>query len=369
MITIDGARGEGGGQVLRSALTLSILTGQPFRIDNIRSRRRKPGLMAQHLASVEAAAAISRATVQGAQLYAQSLIFEPGDIRSGRYTFNIPTAGSACLVLQTIFYPLSRAGSASTINITGGTHVAWSPCYHYLERNWLPVLEQIGFNARLELLQAGFYPEGGGRLSATVRPAETIQSLQLEQRGRLLQLQGLSLVANLPDSIADRQRRQVIRRLDGLRNGPDHPALKALPAARIKNLRLPARFKGTCLFLQAEFEHTRACFFGLGALGKPAERVADEALDGLLDFLASGAAVDRYLADQLLLPLCLAAAPSSLSTQAVTGHLLTNAAILETFLPVSIQVEGQPGQPGHVKIMPLTASATGSTPHPASTPP
>lgn len=352
MIVIDGSQGEGGGQVLRTSLSLSIITGQPFRIENIRSGRKKTGLMAQHLASVEAAAAVSRAEVQGAALGSQTVAFEPGEIRAGRYSFNIPTAGSACLLLQTIFYPLSRAGSASTVSIQGGTHVNWSPCYHYLELNWLPVLEQIGFQARMELLQAGFYPEGGGRIQANIRPTSPLEPLDLQQRGRLLNIRGLTMVANLPLSIADRQRRQALRRLEELRRDPQKPELASLPAPRINTLQLPARFKGTCLLLLAEFENSRACFFALGALGKPAERVADEALDELLDFLAGPAAVDRFLADQLLLPLSLANGPSSLTTQQITGHLLTNATIVEAFLPARIRIDGLPGQPGRVQIFP-----------------
>jgi RNA 3'-phosphate cyclase len=352
MIVIDGSQGEGGGQVLRTSLSLSIITGQPFRIENIRSGRKKAGLMAQHLASVEAAAAVSQAEVQGASPGSQTVTFEPGEIRVGRYSFNIPTAGSACLLLQTIFFPLSQAGSASTVSIQGGTHVNWSPCYHYLELNWLPVLEQIGFNARMELLQAGFYPEGGGRIQASIRPASPLEPLDIQQRGKLLNIRGLTMVANLPLSIADRQRRQALRRLEELRRDPQKPELASLPAPRIKTLQLPARFKGTCLLLLAEFENSRACFFGLGALGKPAERVADEALDELLDFLASPAAVDRFLADQLLLPLSLAKGPSSLTSQQITGHLLTNATIVEAFLPARIRIDGQLGQPGRVQIFP-----------------
>jgi len=352
LIVIDGSLGEGGGQVLRTSLSLSILTGQPFRIDRIRVRRKNPGLMAQHLTSVDAAAAISRAGVRGAARGSQSLTFEPGEIRSGRYRFTVPTAGSTSLVLQTVIFPLSQAGSASTITFVGGTHVAWSPCFHYLDLNWLPVLERLGFDARLELLQAGFYPEGAGRITATIRPAQAITPIDLQQRGRLLKLSGLSMVANLPVSIADRQRRQVLRRLEALRLRSDIPERKDLPAARIKIVELAAPNKGTCLLLLAEFERSRACFFGLGALGKPAEQVADEAFDDLVNFLDSGAAIDRFLADQLLLPLSLADGVSTLTTQSVTRHLLTNAEIVQMFLPVEFQIEGELGHPGRVKIKP-----------------
>ena len=339
MIEIDGSIGEGGGQVLRSALALSILTGQALRITNIRARRSKPGLMAQHLKAVDAAAAISKARVQGAALNSRQLVFEPTEIRSGRYKFDIQTAGATTLVLQTIFLPLSRASSASSVIITGGTHVPWSPSYHYLELNWLPLLIEMGFDAQISLDQAGFYPQGGGRISAVIRPAGIIQPLNLTRRGQLLRLQGISAVANLPLSIAERQKRQALRRLEKLR-------------PHIKTLQMPARFKGTLLLLFAEFESGRACFFGLGKLGKPAEQVADEAVDGLEAFLETDGTVDPYLADQLLLPLCLANGPSELRTSRVSEHLLTNAAILRAFLPVEIDIQAGLGEPGLVRVLP-----------------
>ena len=174
MIQIDGSMGEGGGQVLRTALSLSVITGQPVTLTHIRQGRSKPGLMAQHLKAVDAAAAISRASVEGAALGSTQLRFEPGEIRSGRYRFEIGTAGSTLLVLQTIFTPLSLASSASSIIIYGGTHVSWSPSFHYVDLMWLPTLRRMGFDAQLKLDLAGFYPPGGGRISATIRPAAVV---------------------------------------------------------------------------------------------------------------------------------------------------------------------------------------------------
>lgn len=339
MVEIDGSQGEGGGQVLRSALALSILTGQAMRITNIRARRSKPGLMAQHLKAVDAAAAISKAHVQGAALNSTELVFEPIGIRSGRYKFDIKTAGSTTLVLQTIFVPLSLASSASSVIISGGTHVSWSPSYHYLELNWLPLLIEMGFDAQINLDQAGFYPQGGGRISAVIRPAAEIQPLNLIRRGPLLHLQGISAVANLPLSIAERQKRQALKRLEHLR-------------PHIKTVQMPSPFKGTLLLLFAEFENGRACFFGLGKLGKPAEQVADEAVDGLEAFLATEGTVDPYLADQLLLPLSLAKGASAIRTSRVSEHLLTNASILQAFLPVEIDVPARIGEPGLVRVQP-----------------
>jgi len=347
MIEIDGAIGEGGGQILRSALSLSIITGKAFRINNIRARRSKTGLMAQHLKAVDAAAAISRANVEGAILGSSSLLFEPGEIRTGRYKFEIGTAGSTSLVLQTILLPLSLAGSASTVIIGGGTHVPWSPSYHYLEINWRAMMQSLGFDFQLSLDQAGFYPQGGGRITATIRPIHRIEPLQVERRGELLRFMGISAVANLDRSIADRQKRQATGRL-----------LSRFPSLLIKAISLPANNKGTFLLLAAEFSSggvhlSRCCFCALGEPGKPAERVADEAVDSFESFLQSGGAIDHHLADQLMLPLSLANGPSILSSARITQHLLTISEVIRHFLPVEIDISGRLDQPGTIRIVPI----------------
>lgn len=351
MLEIDGSQGEGGGQVLRSALTLSILTRTPIRIQHIRARRSKPGLMAQHLKAVDAAAAISHAEVKGASLGSTNLTFQPGEIRTGRYKFEIGTAGSASLVLQTIFIPLSLGGSASSVIISGGTHVPWAPCYHYLERQWLPFMQAIGFDARLSLSQAGFYPQGGGRIDVAIRPASHIAPLRLETRRELLTIEGISAVANLDLSIAERQKRQALRRL-----------LPVCPNTQIKIVQLASPAKGTLLFLLARFKQEpgrpslpispQACYYALGERQKSAERVADEAVDALLEFLETDAVIDQYLADQLLLPLSFAGGASRFRTSRVTQHLLTNADIIRAFTSTRIEVDGDLGQPGWVEIVP-----------------
>jgi len=341
MVHVDGSQGEGGGQVLRSALTLALITGQAMRITNIRARRREPGLKAQHLAAVQAAAAISGANVEGATQGSAVLTFQPGSLRPGRYQFDIGTAGATTLVLQTVFLPLSRAGGVSSITLTGGTHVPWSPCFHYLTLHWLPYLRQIGYDADLELEQAGFYPKGGGRVHATIRPAQALSPLRLVERGGLRQIRGLSAVANLDVSIAERQRRQALQRLHSY----------GLPA-EIEIVRLPSPVQGTLLLLLAEFEQARCCYYALGERGKPAERVADEAVNAFETFLATDAAIDQYLADQLLLPLALASGVSVLRTARVTEHLITNAAVIRLFLPATIEIQGEIGRPGLVHIAP-----------------
>lgn len=339
MIRIDGAVGEGGGQVLRTALTLSLLTRKPFEIVHIRAGRRKPGMMPQHLQAVGAAAAVGEAGVEGACSGSRSLVFAPTSLRPGRYRFDIGTAGSTSLVLQTVLLPLAFAGGESSLEITGGTHVAWSPCYHYLQLHWLPYLREMGLEAELELVRAGFYPSGGGRVAARIRASSTMSGLSLVSRGPLQRILCLSVAANLASSVVERQSQWALQRLDGLTK-----------AIEVRNLFLPAPGKGTMLLLLAEFAQTRCCYYALGERGKPAERVADEAVDAFLAFLQGSGAVDEYLADQLLLPLALAGEDSEMHTCRVTQHLLTNAEVIRKFLPVAIDIGAQPGEAGMVRI-------------------
>lgn len=354
MIHIDGSLGEGGGQVLRSSLTLSILTGQPVHLINIRARRPKPGLQAQHLTAVSTAAAICSAEVTGAAIGSEELIFVPGPVQPGSYRADIGTAGSTSLVLQTVFLPLALGSPGSTdqgsrrnqhspveIILTGGTHVPWSPSIHYLTMQWLPMLRRLGFNAEIELLLAGFYPEGSGQVRATIRPVERVAPLRLPERGALRSIRGISAVANLDMSIAERQRNRALTRLKGR-----HSKIE------IELLDLPARNKGTFLLLLAEFKHSSACYVSLGAPGKRAEQVADEACLWLERFLESTGAVDEHLADQLLLPLAFAEGESLFRTARVTEHLRTNAQVIRAFGAAEIEIGKEGGGVGLVRVRP-----------------
>ena len=342
MIAIDGAKGEGGGQILRSALTLSLMTERHFRTLNIRARRTKPGLRPQHLVSVNAAASVGQAQVEGACLGSREIEFRPSSIHPGSYRFEIPTAGSTSLVLQTVFLPLSTADSPSEIEIIGGTHVPWSPCFHYLEGNWLRAMGLLGFRADLGLEIAGFYPQGGGRIRALVQPLmERSAPLKRNHRGDLLRVRGLSTSSNLPESIAQRQRTRAVKRLADLGC-----------QVEIEVQTLPSPGKGTLLLLQAEFESGQACYFGLGARGKSAERVADEAVDALHAFLRGEGVVDEYLADQLLLPLAFADGDSEFRASKITQHLLTNAEVIRAFDAAEIDIRGELDQPGVIEIRP-----------------
>lgn len=343
MIKIDGMMGEGGGQVLRSSLSLSLLTGQPVRLTRIRAGRDKPGLGFQHRMAVQAAAVISNAQVEGDRVRSQELCFSPGPVVPGHYHFDIGTAGATSLVLQTVLLPLARAPGPSELHITGGTHVPWSPCFHYLDWHWRLFMARLGVDFELEMAMAGFYPRGGGVLRVALPGDARLRGITLCQRGRLLRVRGLSAVANLDAEIGLRQRKRALQQLRELDCDVD-----------IDLAELPAHSPGTLLLLLAEFEHSQACCFALGARGKRAERVADEATAELLRFLATDGAVDRWLADQLLLPLACTGQPSALRTAEVTTHLLTNADVIRKFLPVDITIPGATGEPATIRLAPPT---------------
>ena len=343
MIDIDGAMGEGGGQVLRSCLSLSLITGQAFNISNIRRGRKKPGLRAQHLASVKIAAAVGRANVEGAELKSTSLSFTPKSIQPGNYKCDIGTAGSTALVLQTVYLALSLCSIPSALNISGGTHAPLAPSFEFLDQQWAYYLKILGFRVSLDLEQAGFFPRGGGHIRATIEPVKSIAALNLVERGSLKQIRGLSAVANLDRRIAERQREQVIRRLG-----------HRYPLNDIRIVQLPSKYKGTTLCLVCEFEYSQCCYFSLGAPGKPAEKVANEVCEHIEFLLSSEATLDEFISDQLLLPLTFAKSQSTYSTAKVTRHLLTNAKVIQSFLPTRIKILGEIDSPGSITITPHT---------------
>lgn len=347
VIEIDGTMGEGGGQVLRSTLSLSLLTGRPVHLVRIRAGRDRPGMAYQHLMAVQSAARIGRARVEGDRIGSQELRFSPGRITPGDYHFDIGTAGATSLVLQTLLLPLALAEGPSRLQIRGGTHVPWSPCFHYLDWHWRVILAQAGIDFELRMPMAGFYPAGGGELQAAIPGHAQIRGIHHVTRGRLLRIKGLSAVANLPEDIAERQRRRAMNQLQHL-GCPIEIALENLPAAS----------PGTVLVLLTEFEHAQVCCFALGARGKRAERVADEAVAELLHFLATDSTVDRWLADQLLLPLSFANAPSVLHTSEVTLHLQTQAEVIQRFMPARITIDGNRGEAGRIHIDPAGSGSS-----------
>lgn len=339
MIKIDGSYGEGGGQILRTALTLSAIENKPFEMLKIRAGRKKPGLAPQHLQCVEAMAQICNAEVSGAKVGSLSLKFYPGEIKHGDYCFEIVTAGSVSLVLQTIFLPLALAKEPSSITVRGGTHVPFSPCFHYLKEQWLYYLKKIGFDAKLEMIRAGFYPKGSGEINISLKHVKKVYPLKLMERGDLLKIRGISAVGNLDLKIAERQRKQAVNRLSEINILPE-----------IDVIIMPAFAKGTMFLLICEFEKSQCCYFSLGEIGKRAEKVADEACEGIERFLETKGVVDEHLSDQIILPLSLTTETSRFTTPKITQHLLTNTEIIKLFSSAKIQIKGNLDEEGEVTI-------------------
>jgi len=328
-IYIDGSLGEGGGQILRTSLALAALLGRPVRIDNIRANRSQPGLKTQHLAGVLALARITDAEVQGAHKHSTGLEFMPRTIRGGRYRFEISTAGASSMLLSAILPALLFARQPSEITITGGTHVPFSPPFHYLDKVFLPALRKLGGGVELELVRWGFYPKGGGEIRARVTPCQGLKGSKLTQRGDLLNIQfSACSSSHLPEHIAQREIGQASKNLLGY-------------SARMKTKSLTCQSysPGNFVFLEAEYEHSAAGFSALGKRGRPAEEVAEEACRTFWDFENTGATVDSHLADQIILYLALAQGESHVITEKATGHLLTNIDIIRKFLPVDIRAE------------------------------
>src|SRR5258706_8086488 len=283
LIAIDGSHGEGGGQVLRTALALSLVTGKPFRIDNIRAKRKKAGLLRQHLTAVNAATQVGEASVEGATLGATSMTFVPRGVRAGDYTFAIGTAGSTTLVLQTILLPLALAGAPSTVTIDGGTHNPAAPPFDFLDGAFLPLLRRMGADAGVELMRPGFYPAGGGQIRATITPAKRLTHLQLDERGAFVRGVARAVVANLPYAIAQREVRAAAEVL-----GWGEEALQAYTLTGSIG-------PGNTISIVVESEHVTDVFTGFGERGVRAENLAADAAKQAKRYINSGVAVGEHL--------------------------------------------------------------------------
>ena len=339
-IELDGSYGEGGGQILRTALSLSCVTGHALKLFNIRTGRKKPGLMPQHITCVNAASEISNAEIKGAEAGSTELIFVPGKTVSGNYIFDIKTAGSCTLVFQALLPPLMFGEKPSIITLKGGTHVPFSPTYHYLIEVLLPMLRKIGVPVDSTIYKYGFYPKGGGEVSFTVHPVSQVKGLNLSERGGLTALHGYSAVSRLPMQIARRQKSAMDRKV------------KSFPAdIHIMDVVSPGH--GTFTFLAAQYENTVAGFSSIGKRGKPAEEVGAETAGAFLDFHRKSAAFDPHLADQIVLYLGLSREDSSFTTSCITEHLLTNLWVIKKFMDIHYEVEGQLNSEGRIKIFHL----------------
>ncbi len=338
-VKVDGSHGEGGGQILRTALALSAIVGRPAEVVKIRARRKSPGLQAQHLTAVTALAQVAEAEVQGAELGSTALTFRPRQIKGGDFVLDVGTAGATTLVFQTLVWPFAVGAGRAQVVIRGGTHVPFSPPFHYLRDVFLPATATMGLKASMDLLRWGFYPRGAGGMRAEVHPSPRFKPIELLERPKPTTVHGISAVANLPRSIGDRQRERAAKRLkaEGL-----VPKLETVEASGLG--------QGTFVFLVLPDGPAPAGFSALGERGKPAEKVADEAVDLLLAFARSGTAVEAHLADQLLIPMALALGRSAMAVERITDHLVTNAWVIEQFLPAKVSIEGKVGSAGRVVV-------------------
>jgi len=318
MIIIDGSDGEGGGQVVRNACALSLVTGEPFRIVNIRGGREKPGLMRQHVTAIEAACALGNAECEGLAVGASEITFRPGRVVPGDYRFSVGTAGSTGLVLQTILMPLILADGPSRLVLEGGTHNMMAPPFDFIERVFLPVINRIGPHISARLVRHGFYPRGGGRIEVEIAPAPLV-TIDCLARGALMHRSATAVFAALPFEIAERE----IATARKLLNWPEDAfAVRELPADQ---------GPGNIVLLEAAFEHVTEIVSGFGKLGVTAEAVVKTAAARMKGYMASDAFAGPYLADQLLLPFALAGG-GSFTTVKPSRHALTAADIIERFL-------------------------------------
>ena len=317
-ITIDGAQGEGGGQILRTSLALSALCGKPIAIENIRAKRNKPGLLRQHLTGFLAIATITDAKVTGAELGAKRLTMRPGAVKPGDYHFAVSTAGSACLVFQTVLWPLAFANGPSRVVFEGGTHNSKSPPFDFVLRTFLPLMQRMGLHVNARLKQHGFYPAGGGSFEVEIEPVTQLEPLELLEGGEVIGRSARALVANLPTSIALRELATVRSRL-GWAEEECRPE------------RVESRGPGNVLMLHLEREQLTETFTAFGERGVAAERVAERAVDELEAHLTSQAPVGEHLSDQLLIPLALAGG-GAFCAVTPSLHTLTNIEVIDQLL-------------------------------------
>lgn len=341
-VFIDGSMGEGGGQILRTSLALACITGKNLHIENIRAARHKPGLAKQHLSCVRAACEICGGQCEGAAIGSKVLDFQPGPIHGGNFTFDIGSAGSATLVIQTILPALFLADKPSTVTVTGGTHNPWAPPFDFLAETFLPAIGTAGFDAECKLEKYGFFPAGGGKIALNIRPRQQKpnQSINLCEPPEYVQIHARIYTARLPDHIAQRQKKLL---------GQSKLKFKNIEHIEVTDSDGP----GNCIMIRICNSRRTTVFTAFGQRGKPSEKVVGEVVSLAEDFLPSSAAIDRFLADQLLIYMAIlnsrpsgekpapAKAGGCYTTNELSTHLTTNIETIKKFLPVDFTTERQ----------------------------
>ncbi len=343
MIEVDGSFGEGGGQILRTSVSLAGVLGKDVRVYNIRAGRSQPGLKAQHLTGIRAAAELCDATLKGAEVGSTELLFQPSRLKAGRFRFDIGTAGSITLVLQVLMPLMAYAPGAVEATITGGTDVKWSPPIDYLSHIVLPVLRKMGYEVHLDVRERGHYPKGGGQVRVSVAQVELFKPIIGLEQGLVVAIRGISHARGLPRHVAERQARAAAEILD-TRGLPSPQISVDLEEAR------PGLSVGSGLVLLAETE--KGAILGadsLGERGKPAETVGSEAAHKLIQEIEAGGFLDRHMGDILVPYMALADGSSEVTTSQVTQHTLTNVKVAESLLGGAFEVNGAVGNRGRLR--------------------
>ncbi|MGD0818969.1 MAG: RNA 3'-terminal phosphate cyclase [Methanomassiliicoccales archaeon] len=339
MIEIDGSEGEGGGQMLRTALALSALTGRSFKFDHIRARRDRPGLAPQHLTGVKGVAEVCHAMVDGAIVGSTSLTFEPGVVEAGDYRFDVGTAGSITLVLQACMLACARTRARTEFDIIGGTNVRMSPPSDYLEHVLFPLLRTMGYEIDVKIPARGFYPQGGGEMIVGMTKGEHILPLSLEETGRFKGITGVCFTQKLPDHIAERMASTARKILVG------HSPVKLIMDRR------EGHSIGAGIFLAAEYENTVLASDALGDRGISSEKLGELAATSLLREMGSGETLDHHAADQILPYVSLAAGPSTFLVSDLSTHFQTQVEMIRKFLDVRIDTD-EVGKVHRVSVTP-----------------
>lgn len=346
MIEIDGSHGEGGGQILRTAISLSAVTMEPVRVVNIRAGRPTPGLKNQHIAGIEVTGKLVNANIKGLKVGSTTIEFHPNKRRGGRISYDIGTAGAISLVLQAVLLPAVLAPDPSYIEITGGTDVLWSPPIDYMKHIFDFMLQKMGPSIEITQHRRGHYPRGGGKVSCRVQPVDSIDSVNLIEFGNLTKVTGISHCARLPAHVAHRQADAATSHLQ--ENGIENVAIEKKYWSKKNDPHLGAG-SGIVIWAQSD----RAIRIGgdsLGKKGKPAERVGREAARQLVGELSTGRAIDLHLCDMLVPYLAVAEGESSIGVTQITSHLETNTWVAEQMLGVEAKIEGESGEPGKLTL-------------------
>ena len=353
MIEIPGDLLEGGGQIVRTALALSALTGQPVSITKIREKRPNPGLQPQHFIAAKALAAICKAETSGLSVGSRQVSFIPHERVGGHFTLDVGTAGSIPLILQALMPAAAYAPTPTSFELTGGTDVRWSPAVDYIQLVQLPLLNRMGYEVQIQVHRRGHYPKGGGRVNVNIKPPGTLKAVRWVERGELTGISGVSHCVRLPSHVAQRQANAAKERLKAGGFGNVDIAVETYPpnqdphVAPGSGITLIAKFAGDAI-LGAD---------SLGEKGKPAESVGEEAAMKLLQEIASGAPVDKHMGDIIIPYITVADGISELQVSEITQHTMTNIKVAELLTPVKFTVEGELHRPGKISVAGMALKA------------